>query len=56
VETLFFLAAKLGWALVRPATLLILLVAAALVAGWRGRAGAARAATGLALAALILAF
>ena len=54
MDTAFFILAKLGWAAIRPATLLMLLLAFGLVALWGGRLHAARGLIGTTLAAFVI--
>ncbi|MGG7645460.1 YdcF family protein [Rhodovulum sp. YNF3179] len=53
MDTLFFIAAKLGWALIRPETLLVFLVALGLYALHRLRLGLAKLCLTLGLAGLL---
>jgi len=54
MDTLFFVASKLGWALIRPETLLVLMIAFGFFAVLRLRLGVARVCIGAGLAGLIV--
>lgn len=54
METLFFIASKLAWGVLKPQTWILFLAGAACLAAWRGATGTTRASTTLLLVLIVV--